>query len=159
MSRYLKYFNINNDSCFYKHEMVAELINRMWNQRWRCPTNTCFLKHFLVQPSGSTFSPLVNGHPLEANKICQPLFGNSPREFNFFMKSQTFNFGHPPGAANNAQQVAEDSLIVFEPTVAKAINSFPSGLSGGPSILVPQLFKNFIAKSNGPIGNERPPRS
>ena len=37
---------------------------------------------------------------------------------------------HPPRAANHAQQVVEDSLIVFEPTVAKAINSFPSGWSG-----------------------------
>ena len=59
--------------------MEAEYINRMWNQRWRCPTNTCFLKHYLVQRSGSTVSPLVNGHPWEANKICQLLFGNSPR--------------------------------------------------------------------------------
>ena len=59
--------------------MVAKFINKMWNQRWRCPTNTCFLKHFLGQPSGSTVSLLVNGHPWEANKICQLLFGNSPR--------------------------------------------------------------------------------
>ena len=43
---------------------------------------------------------------------------------------------------------------MFEPTVAKAINSFPSGSSGGPSLLVPQLYKDLIAKSNGPIGNE-----
>ena len=34
-----------------------------------------------------------------------------------------------PRAANHAQQVVEDSLIVFEPTVAKVINSFPSGSS------------------------------
>ena len=61
---------------------------------------------------------------------------------------------HPPRAANHAQQVVEDSLIVFEPTVANAINTFPSGSSGGPSLLVPQLYKNLIAKSNGPIGNE-----
>ena len=58
--------------------MVAEFINRMWNQRWRCSENTYFLKHFLVQPSGSTFSPLVDGHLWEANKVCQLLFGNSP---------------------------------------------------------------------------------
>ena len=62
LNRYPKYFNINNDACFYNNKMVAEFINRMWNQRWRCPTKTCFLKHFLVQPSASTFSPLVNGH-------------------------------------------------------------------------------------------------
>ena len=43
---------------------------------------------------------------------------------------------------------------MFEPTVAKAINSFPSGSSGGPSLLVPQLYKDLIAKSNGPICNE-----
>ena len=43
---------------------------------------------------------------------------------------------------------------MFEPTVAKAINSFPSGSSGGPSLLVPQLYKDLIAKSNGLIGNE-----
>ena len=79
LNKYLKYFDFNNDACFYNDEMVAEFINRMWNQRWRCPTNTCFSKHFLVQPSGSTFSPLVNGRPWEANKICQLLFGNSPR--------------------------------------------------------------------------------
>ena len=43
---------------------------------------------------------------------------------------------------------------MFEPTVAKAINSFPSGSSGGPSLLVPQLYKDLIGKGNGPIGNE-----
>ena len=43
---------------------------------------------------------------------------------------------------------------MFEHTVAKAINSFPSGSSGGPSQLLPQLYKDLIAKSNGPIGNE-----
>ena len=79
LNRYPKYFNINNDACFYKNEMVAGFINRMWNQRWRCPTNTCFLKHFLEQPSGSTFSHLVNGHPWEAKKLCQLLFGNSQK--------------------------------------------------------------------------------
>ena len=57
LNRNLKYFNNNNDACFYNNEMVAEFINRIWNQRWRCPTNTCFLKHLLVQPSSSTFSP------------------------------------------------------------------------------------------------------
>ena len=59
LKRYLKYFPINNDACFYNNEMIAEYINKKWNQRWRCPMNTCFLKHFLVQPSGSTFSPYV----------------------------------------------------------------------------------------------------
>ena len=42
--------------------------------------------------------------------------------------------------------------IVFEPTVAKAINSFSSASS--PSLLVPQLYKDLIAKSNGSIGND-----
>ena len=45
---------------------------------------------------------------------------------------------------------------MFEPTVAKAINSFPSSSSGGSIQLVPQLYKDLIAKSNGPIGNEFP---
>ena len=39
LKRYLKNFNINNDACFYNNEMVAESINRMWNQRWRCHTS------------------------------------------------------------------------------------------------------------------------
>ena len=75
----------------------------------------------------------------------------APFDNNIYEKLQS---KHPPRAANHAQQVVEDSLIVFEPTVAKAINSFPSGSSGGPSLLVPQLYKDLIAKSNGPIGNE-----
>ena len=61
---------------------------------------------------------------------------------------------HPPRRANHAQQVVEDSSITFEPTVAKAINSFPSASSGRPSLIVLQLYKNLIAKSNGPKGNE-----
>ena len=75
----------------------------------------------------------------------------APFDNNTYKKLQS---KHPPRAANHAQQVVEDSLIVFEPTVPKAINSFPSGSSGGPSLLVPQLYKDLIAKSNGPIGNE-----
>ena len=69
LNRYLKYFNIIKEACFHNSEMVAELMNRMRNKRWRCPTNTCFLKHFFVQPSGSRFGLLVNGHPWEANQI------------------------------------------------------------------------------------------
>ena len=61
---------------------------------------------------------------------------------------------HPSRVANHTKQEVEESLITFEPTVAKAINSFPTGSSGGPSLLVPQLYKDLIAKSNGPIGNE-----
>ena len=61
---------------------------------------------------------------------------------------------HPPRAANHAQQVVEDSLIVFGPTVAKAIKSFLSGSSGGSSLLVSQLYTDLIAESNGPIANE-----
>ena len=53
LNRYLKYFNIKNDAFSYNNEMVAEFINRMWNQRLRCPTKICFLKHFFVQPSAS----------------------------------------------------------------------------------------------------------
>ena len=75
----------------------------------------------------------------------------APFDNNTYEKLQS---KHPPRAANHAQQVVEDSLIVFEPTVAKAINSFPSGSSGGPCLLVPQLYKDLIAKTNGPIGNE-----
>ena len=60
----------------------------------------------------------------------------------------------PRRVANHSQQVVEDSSITFEPIVAKAINSFPSGSSGGPSLLVPQLYKDLIAKSNGSVGNE-----
>ena len=71
----------------------------------------------------------------------------APFDNNTYEKLQS---KHPPRAPNHAQQVVEDSLIVFEPTVMKAINSFPSGSSGGPSILVPQLYKDLIAKSNGP---------
>ena len=33
---------------------------------------------FLVQPYGCTVDPLVNGHPWEANKLCQFLSVNSP---------------------------------------------------------------------------------
>ena len=75
----------------------------------------------------------------------------APFDNNTYEKLQS---KHPPRAANYAQQVVEDSLIVFEPTVAKAINCFLSGSSGGPSLLVLQLYKDLIAKSNGPIGNE-----
>ena len=32
LNRYLRYFNIDKDACFYNNEMVAEFINRMWNQ-------------------------------------------------------------------------------------------------------------------------------
>ena len=39
LNRYRKYFNFNNDACFYTNEMVADFINRMWNQRWRCLTS------------------------------------------------------------------------------------------------------------------------
>ena len=49
--------------------MVAEFINRMWNQHWRCPTNICLLKHFLVQPPGSTVSPLANIPPPPGKQI------------------------------------------------------------------------------------------
>ena len=55
---------------------------------------------------------------------------------------------------NHAQQVVEDCLITFQPIVAKAINSFPSGSSRRPSLLVHKFYKVFIAKSNGPICNE-----
>ena len=75
----------------------------------------------------------------------------APFDNNTYEKLQS---KHPPRAPNHAQQNVADSLITFEPIVAKAINSFPSGSSGGPSLLVPQLYKDLIAKSNGSVGNE-----
>ena len=75
----------------------------------------------------------------------------APFDNNIYEKLQS---KHPPRAPNHAQQNVEDSLITFEPIVAKAINSFPSGSSGRPSLLVPQLYKDLIAKSNGSVGNE-----
>ena len=61
---------------------------------------------------------------------------------------------HPPRVPSQVQQVVEDSLITFEPIVAKAINTFPSRSSGGLSLFAPQLNKDLIAKSNESIGNE-----
>ena len=75
----------------------------------------------------------------------------APYDNNTYEKLQS---KHPPRSPNHAQQNVEDSLITFEPIVAKAINSFPSGSSGGPSLLVPQLYEDLIAKSNGSVGNE-----
>ena len=75
----------------------------------------------------------------------------APFDNNTYEKLQS---KHPPRVPNHAQQNVEDSLITFEPIVAKAINSFPSGSSGGPSLLVPQLYKDLIAKSNRSVGNE-----
>ena len=75
----------------------------------------------------------------------------APFDNNTYEKLQS---KHPPRAPNHAQQNVEDSLITFEPIVSKAINSFPSGSSGGPSLLVPQLYKDLIGKSNGSVGNE-----
>ena len=60
----------------------------------------------------------------------------------------------PTRAANHAQQVIENSLNKFELTVAKATSYFFSGFLRGQNLLVTQLYKNPIAKSNGPIGNE-----
>ena len=75
----------------------------------------------------------------------------APFDNNTYEKLQS---KHPPRAPYHAQQNVEDSLITFEPIVAKPINSFPSGSSGGPTLLVPQLYKDLIAKSNGSVGNE-----
>ena len=75
----------------------------------------------------------------------------APSDNETYEKLQT---KHPPRVANHARQDVDEGLITFEPTVGKAISSFPSGSSGGPSLLVPQLYKDLIAKSNGPIGNE-----
>ena len=54
LNRYPNHSNFNIDACFHTYEMVAELLNRMLNQRWLCPTNTCYLKNFLLQPFGFT---------------------------------------------------------------------------------------------------------
>ena len=50
---------------------------------------------------------------------------------------------HPPRVPNHAQQVVEDSLTTFEPTVAKTINSFPSGHREVQGYLCPSCTKTF----------------
>ena len=75
----------------------------------------------------------------------------APFDKNTYRKLQS---KHPPRVPNHAQQVVEESLITIEPIVSKAINSFPAGFSGGPSLLVPQLYTDFIAKSNRSVGHE-----
>ena len=75
----------------------------------------------------------------------------APFDNNTYEKRQS---KHPLESQNHAQQAVEYSLITFELVVAKAINSFPPGSSGGPSLLVPVLYRDLIAKSKESIVNE-----
>ena len=59
---------------------------------------------------------------------------------------------HAPRVLNHDQKNVVDCLITFEPIVAKTINSFPSGSSGGPSLLVLKLYntKSLSQRATGP---------
>ena len=90
---------------------------------------------------------LISAKLVEGNVRAGIRLAVAPFDKNTYGKLQSKHSRVP----NHAQQVVEESLFTFELIVAKAINSFPSGPSVGPSLLllVPQLYKDLIAKSNG----------
>ena len=57
---------------------------------------------------------------------------------------------HPPRAANHAQQVVEDSLIVFEPTVAKQSTPSLLGCREDQAYLCPSCTKTSSQRATGP---------
>ena len=71
----------------------------------------------------------------------------APFDNNTYEKLQS---KHPSRDANHAQQAVEDNLIVFEPTVAKAINSFPLGRREDQAYLCPSCTKTSSQRATCP---------
>ena len=79
-SKKRRYQRLNNEiECAnYTKESIDSFIQSSWNSRWKSTFNECSLKQFVKEiPSHGVYSPLTNGNPYRANKLCELFIGNS----------------------------------------------------------------------------------
>ena len=74
-----RYQRLNNEIEWanYTKESIDSSIQSSWNSRWKSTFNECSLKQFAKEiPSHGVYSPLTNGNPYRANKLCELFIGN-----------------------------------------------------------------------------------